>query len=66
MNQDRQLMLAYPQLKRFEHWLKSTDITIASKTFGEAVVLQLLVPESNLRPLEVEVSKLRGTLSIPE
>jgi uncharacterized YigZ family protein len=66
VNQDRQLMLAYPQLKRFEHWLKSTDITIASKTFGEAVVLQLLVPESNLRPLEVEVSKLRGTLSIPE
>jgi len=57
-----QIKLPYSQLSTFEHWLKSTDITIANKTFSDSVWLQLNVPISAVTPLEVEIAKLGGKL----
>lgn len=62
VSQQMLLSLDYAQLSSFEHWLKSTDTTIASKAFNESVLIQLLVPESDQHALEVKVQKLRGTL----
>ncbi len=43
------LCLPYSQLDSFEHWLQSTNITIADRQFDEAVTLTLQIPVDEVR-----------------
>jgi len=59
------LELPYSQLNTFEHWLKTTDITISEKRFSDTLVLDLAVPESDANKLQLRVNELGGTLTQP-
>lgn len=57
-----QLQLPYSSLASLEHWLKSTEITVTQKVFGEIVSLELAVPASELQALTTKISSMGGAM----
>jgi len=57
------LELPYSQLNTFEHWLKTTDITISKKDFSDRLVLHLAVPDSDANNLQLRANELGGKLT---
>lgn len=55
--------LAYAQLDTFEHWLKSTDISIVDRQFDEAVTLLLTVPETDIATLRERAASVGATVT---
>jgi len=59
---NRQLLLPYSQLDTFEHWLKSTNITITDRVFTDSILLHLGVPKSELIKLQMKAVELDASL----
>lgn len=61
-----QLDLPYSQLATFEHWLKSGNISVEDRQFGNSVILQLEAPETEMAELQNKVRELGCVLNVPK
>lgn len=59
------LDLPYSQLSTLEHWLKTGNISIEDRAFGNSVILQLDTPETEMSALKSKVRELGGVLVVP-
>ncbi len=61
-----QLDLPYSQLATLEHWLKTGNISIVDRAFGNSVTLQLETPETEVAALQDKARELGGVLTETE